>query len=242
MPPAAVVRLVSTLTSVTGFAADSCQNVIHVGAPNPITDTELTNLCEAFRDFYNNVATGAVEDLGNYISPSVSRAASACKIEAYFSADLDGSSPFGSPLKTLSFTLSDSGGGSPLPEEVAIVASFNGDLTDVPVSETNPTPPPATIRPASRRRGRLYFGPLNSTTLASVSGEPRPTSNVISDLADAMVQLAVDIAAVGNFYLGVWSQLDADVYEVVEGHIDDAWDTQRRRGNAPNVRTPFTIP
>lgn len=241
MPSDAVHAMVASLPSVTGFGADTVQNVVHLGQDGILGPGELEAAAEAFVGFYTAVATGATAALGTYLGQSISRTANACTIQVYSSLDLSGATPFGSPVHTESFTMPAAAGGSPLPEEVALVCSINGDLTDVPVSAPNPTPPPATIRPASRRRGRLYLGPLNSSTLASASGVPRPVQNLQDDLADAMDELAVTINAIGTVYLGIWSKADEDVYPVVGGHVNNAWDVQRRRGNEPTARTTFTV-
>lgn len=236
-----VVSLVARLASTTGLSQDTVENVIHLGSPDPLDLNDVTAACAIFRDFYIATATGATQDLGNYIGDSISRGANACSILSYASGDLSGQTPFGSPLDTLNFTMSAAAAGTPLPEEVAIVCSYNADLTNIPVSETNPTPPPATIRPQQRRRGRLYLGPIQATAGSELDGVLRPGSLVRTDLGLAFKQMAEDINALGDIYLGVWSRADEEVWQVVGGYVDDAWDSQRRRGVEATLRTSFAI-
>lgn len=244
MPPLGMFQLQSKLASVTGLPQDTCENVIHVAIPDgTYAGGDPLALMEAFRDFYNEVPTGGALAVGARISESISRAAGACSITIYSTDDLSGVSGFGSPIASLNFTLTAAQVGSGLPEEVAIIASYHGDLTDVPVSViVDPGPPVVTIRPQQRRRGRLYLGPLQAAAGTEASLQFRPNQQIQDELGEAMVDLAAAIVAVDpTFYLGVWSKADEDVWEVVGGYVDDAWDTQRRRGLEATERTAFTI-
>lgn len=239
----AVYQLVARLPSTTGLSEDVVENVFHVGVDGAVVGTtEIGEMMAAIRDFYITVPAGGTQGPGYYLSDGVSRAASACTVLAYISFDLDGSTPLGSPIGTLSFTLQAAQVAAAFPEEVASVISYHGDLTDVPVSQTNPSPPPATIRPAQRRRGRCYIGPLSSGSGTDPGASIRPSSTFRSNLALAMKDLAETINAIDpNLFFGIWSKADAEVYECVGGYVDDAWDTQRRRGLAATTRTLFTV-
>lgn len=115
-----------------------------------------------------------------------------------------------------------------LPQEVALCLSFQG--------------PKISGIPQSRRRGRVYFGPFDQNA-NSTSG--RPASGVIAA-----------IVAGANTFLGKhnggidepaqWSVISErtgapqTVY-ITEGWVDDAWDTQRRRGVRAATRSTFAI-
>lgn len=122
------------------------------------------------------------------------------------------------------FTQASFGSGVGLPEEVAAVLSFHGG-------------PPA----GRRRRGRTYIGPLNMSgaALPTSSGDrSRPSNNLIADLAKAATRmLEVD---------PTWcirSSLPSENFvPIVGGHVDNAFDTQRRRGPDPNARTLWPPP
>lgn len=233
-------QLVVKLSSVSSMPEDSVENVLHVGWD---TIVGYQDFIDATIDFFNVAAPTASAPLATRISDSISRAANQCSVSVYEINDLTGATPMGSPVKVQTFTMGASDGTSPMPEEVATVISFNADLTNAPVSQVNPTPPPAFIRPQSRRRGRMYVGPLQISAGTDVGLVLRPSTNWIGDLGKAFKELAETVNAVapGDNYLGIWSRADAEVHEIIAGYVDNAWDTQRRRGLAPTSRTPFTI-
>jgi len=82
-----------------------------------------------------------------------------------------------------------------------------------------------------RRRGRVYIGRLKGSILgtAFVQGIHR----------DAVLAFGQSIGSAGNAGNTTWkmhSRMD-NVYVKIEAiFVDDAWDTQRRRGKAPSVR------
>jgi hypothetical protein len=236
-----VFQFVVSLASTTGLPADTTQNVLHAGRDAVLGVNDIADGLAAVADFFTTLAVGQAENVGDYISESISRAANAHTVTAYSSTDLSGATPFGSPVGQTSFTIGAAVAGSPFPEEVAAVISYNANLTDVPVSEPNPSPPPATIRPAQRRRGRMFVGPLQAATGTEVSGIIRPSPTFRADLCLAFEQMASAFNATDSLYLGVWSRADAEVWQVGEGYVDDAWDTQRRRGVAATTRTTFTV-
>lgn len=244
MPATSAIQLVSRMQSVTGLPEDTVENVIHIGLESFAPDAgDITTWMTAFRDFYVTVGTGGVATPGSYLSESISRAANKCSILAYAITDLTGSTPMGSPIGSLTYSMVNAASGAAFPEEVAAVISYSADLTDVPITEPNPTPPPATIRPAQRRRGRLFFGPLQAQAGTDTGTQIRPASGFRIDIGVGLKKMANAINAVDSgAYFGVWSRADADVWEAVEGYVDDAWDTQRRRGLEATTRTTFTIP
>lgn len=127
------------------------------------------------------------------------------------------------------------------PAEVAVCLSFNGDLTDIPEELPDDADPDARPeRPASRRRGRIFVGPL--TDQAGGSTEPvRPVAFMKNDLLGLGVFLAnptnATLTSIGTTW-GVWSkeQENAPFTPIVQVSVDDAFDTQRRRGVAKTSR------
>lgn len=107
-----------------------------------------------------------------------------------------------------------------LPEEVAVTASFRGDQ-------------PYT----ARRRGRVFIGPVNSNALSSgsTSTPTRVATGFRSALNTAMTGLKA--ASVG---WSVYSRASGLFVPVTNGWVDNAFDTQRRRGIAQNARSPWT--
>lgn len=91
------------------------------------------------------------------------------------------------------------------------------------------------------RRGRIYLGPLGD--LASTTGDPThfpaPSSTWINRITTAAHQLTVDTIGHGWEWV-VYSRKNNTSTAIVNGWVDNAWDTQRRRGNAPSTRTTWT--
>lgn len=127
-------------------------------------------------------------------------------------------------------------GVSAYPGEVAICLSFQGPV----VSGFN----------QARRRGRLYIGPLASSTGAVDVADVRPGSATRTDICDAAEALMTDTTLPGLIW-SVFSPstagpppysgaalVDAFV-TVTNGWVNDAFDTMRSRGAAPTARTVF---
>lgn len=238
----AVVQLVARLPHTSGRPEDMVQNTINLGVIGTLQSGDVDIAMIAFANFYNTLAPSQTGPVASRISGAISRAANACQILAYATADLTGNTPFGSPFDMLNFTMGAEGASADLPEEVAVVVSYNGPLINVPVSQPNPNPPPAVIRPQQRRRGRMFVGPLNGVAGTQQGGDVfRPTPVFVTDLGLAFKGMGDTIQGAASVELGVWSKADAEVYEVVGGYVDNAWDIQRRRGVVASSRTPFLI-
>lgn len=187
--------------------------------------------------FFNTAHDGTVA-VCTYISSTMARTAGNCLLRAY---ELDtagiAGGPLGSPVGTRTWTLGAVGAGtSPYPHEVAACVSFHADVTDVPQEDV-------TGRPASRRRGRFYVGPLNSSSgAASPDGMWRLSPAFIASLAAAATFLAVPdpLEPADSSNLMVWSRKDQSVRLIQGGHVDNEFDTQRRRGLDSSSRTLWT--
>lgn len=129
--------------------------------------------------------------------------------------DRDDFGPFSTPVLT------------PLPSEVALCLSFRG--------------PYVSGEPKARRRGRVYVGPLAVTVSEGAANGARPASGVPAFFSDAVEALTAVLTAEGLLHC-VWSRSDDTFYPVVEYWVDNAFDTQRRRGIAPTARTLLPIP
>lgn len=194
------------------------------GAIDQAEADDITDILDA--SFYNN-NTPAAEQISDYMSPNISRAAGGVKVDFYdITADLAGT-PHGSPVVRSTFTLGASTGDA-IPEEVSAVVSYHSDLTGVLERD-------GATRPAARRRGRLYIGPLAHNAYDSIGGKVLLSLVFQSALIDGATRLLADA---GGLWMQ-WSRADAFVRPVEGGFIDNAFDTQRRRGAAPNGRTTF---
>lgn len=221
---------VVTLRRTSGITDDDINNVFTFVDSAATSDSDVANtLTTRLTNFYNviNSAAGKVTD---YLSEALSRAAGN-RIDYYFTDDFSGATPLGSPVETRSWVLASGSASTPIPSEVCAVVSFHGNLTDIPERD-------GSTRPASRRRGRVFIGPLEQTALVENAvtheAELNPTCiNVLKGAATDLMNLNDHLAWC------VWSKADAAQHPVVGGYVDNAFDTQRRRGNKATTRSLF---
>lgn len=215
-------RIQVELPYYTNLPSDVAVNTFHVTCLPPLSSGDLTDVCDAFGEFYTFDHTGSTPPVGECISPVVKRNSGACSVTAYDLADAEPRPP----LEVRPFTLPAATGTGAIPLEMAACLSMHGTF------------PPGEVR--ARRRGRVFIGPLSTTAINAGTASSMPTIN--SPLRNALVasaqKLKADIVAVNPLaYWSVWSRADNAPVEIVGGWVDDAPDTQRRRGNAPTLRT-----
>ena len=116
-------------------------------------------------------------------------------------------------------------GDGDLPQEVALCLSFQG----VRISGED----------QASRRGRVFIGPL--TTAAAVTAGGRPHATLISNLAVAGDTLATSANADTTYRWVVYSPTTGGLTTVNNGWVDNAFDTQRRRGLAATSRTTWSV-
>ena len=175
------------------------------------SESELQEYTDDFKAFYDAMRTY----FGNTVAQN------GHEVKWY---DLTQATPPNYPITTQTFNLTSNPGTDGMPSEVALCMSFQGEK--VPGF------------PQRRRRGRIYFGPIVST--ASAGG--RPTTAIITALANAGAALGAALPTSTNpGQLSVWSTSDAAAVEVTNGWVDNAFDTQRRRGIDPTTRTTFLV-
>lgn len=126
---------------------------------------------------------------------------------------------------------------APLPNEVAICLSFAAEY------ESGVSP--------ARRRGRVFLGPVSVDAVTVVNSQARPhasAQDAIRDAAAVMQDgLIHEIGSVLRTRWAVYSPKTHDVTDdigaafndVLTGWVDDAFDTQRRRGAGPTSRLVF---
>lgn len=198
-----------------------------VGSP---TSADYDDIAVFLQSFYNNAQTSG-STVANLLGTQLSRAANGVTIKQY---DLDGhllGDAHGSPRRVSTFTLGASQGGETnMPSEVAICLSYHALLTDFQQELGN-------TRPAARRRGRLYLGPL--CTLARTQDATTGDVKVSSVARSTLTQAATALLASPTVSWSQWSRKQAAVSDVTGGFVDDAFDTQRRRGRNASLRTSF---
>lgn len=227
-------RALCRLHNVGGTPADDLVNTFHFKdvAGDPIVDTE-TSIGEIERRL--GVYFAAIDGFfGDSISSNVD-------VTFYDLADPKPRAPIGFDNITL-----DLGGAlDSLPHEVCIVGSYRAEVG----SGVDP----------SHRRGRTYVGPISSAFLVQSSGQHRIATANCQALADALENLLIDDQGgiVGVVYSETWHlgrgptaggptrppkpaipphTLFESSFPVVRTSVDNAFDTQRRRGQKASLR------
>lgn len=192
----------------SNLPSDRVINVFHFTGTTTY-DADVLAAENAVLNFYQSLGPHSLT-LGNYMSPWVQRQA---EIRSY---DLTTAKP--RVPRVTPFELGASGA-TGYAEEVTVCLSYRGAAPHSP-----------------RRRGRIFFGPLRSSgvTDASSSEPARPNANLIADLAAAAVNLAND----STIQWVIRSTVPTENFvTIVDGWVDNALDTQRRRGPDPTART-----
>lgn len=123
--------------------------------------------------------------------------------------------------------LGASGTGDPLPEEVAVCLSFKGSLTSGQVP--------------ARRRGRIFLGPLRGPVVqVGASSRAEVANGFAEDIEDAVTAANAELTTAGNFHT-IWSQTNEENVTVTDYWVDNAFDTQRKRGRAPTSRRAWSL-
>lgn len=187
---------------------------------NDTTDAPIGPIVLAFESFYNDNQPDG-NSIASAISTRVTREVDGCRFEAYL-IDL-ATGAVGSPFGVYPFTLGATTSTASLPDEVALCTSF-----------ASVVPPGG--RPG-RHRGRIYMGPFVS---GFNTADGRPSDILVERLVAATNQLALDLIDAG-VALSVWSRVDKATRPVVRGWVDNAWDTQRRRGVAATGRVTWAL-
>ena len=208
------VRAMAIFQGQTGLPQDRCINVFHFTGTGSYDATAALAAANV-ENFYTGTNTTA--PIGAFLSPWLNRPFT---INTY---DLDqpvGERPPTVTAHTLPTSLSTEG----YAEEVAVCLSYT---SAVPITR--------------RRRGRIYVGPLNIAAVQSgTTAHPaRPQASIMSDLTEAALRLAT----YGG--LAQWvirsSKPAVNYVTIHQGWIDNALDTQRRRGPKSSARTGWTV-
>lgn len=212
-----LLRVQVELPSDTSIPSDGAMNVWHFW----VEDTESTNMglaLAALETFYLAVDT--------YLSSTLT---GAMNVKVYDLKDPTPRVPIFEETNTLT-----PGTGSLIPTEVAVCLSHSG----APVAGEN----------QARRRGRIFLGPVHDTMCQNTGGSVFVNSTARTAIAAAADAL-MDAGDGATFQWVVFSPttagplpwdentLEAASTPVEQGYIDNAFDTQRRRGPDASART-----
>lgn len=192
-------------------------------------DDMATSLAVTINRMYNVGSAGATDPLGAYMSNVIDR--DLCHVALY-----DPLLPKGSrPPHTHAFGVAAATDAGDMPLEVALCVTMVG---------ANPTVSGGDDIIIKRRRGRNFIGPFNAVVMGSdgAGGVGRPSSQLQADLVAAYNDLlASQILGAGGQGVAIFSPTAGDATIVGSGWVDNEWDTQRRRGVDPTVRTDLTV-
>jgi len=233
-----VVLARAVLNRVSGIPKDavSVDFVFSKDATPALDVADLADGAGCVQQFFNFTTAGI--GVGSYIGAQISRAANAHIVEYYdITAHLDGSA-HGSPILVSPFSVIDPVGATVIPSECsAVVTLYGAGRPTAPVSIPNPSPPPPTLRPKQSLTGRLYVGPLTSDGFeVGASNEVQLSAALITVLKAGATE-TLNQATAATVFWDVWSRRNASIASIFGGRIDNAPDTQRRRGQEPTTRT-----
>lgn len=223
----AIIRATAILNKVSGVPADASRNVWHFSADDTTTAT-LNGIAGGLAQFYSLIAA--------YLAPSVSPVAGAHKVDM---AEVGfGTTPSGAPqvspiIGSSTFGTPGTGGTSgSLPNEVAIALSFRAAIAGIAEEA-------GAQRPRSRRRGRIYVGPVTYSTVGNDATSKEP--HVLVAVREAMLD-AYDSAhgiwdgPASNIRHGIFSRVDGVLRIVEQVSVDNEFDTIRTRGRRASLR------
>ena len=203
----------------SGIPEDVCTNVwsFNFVSPSP-SGADWNALRTALNTFYASAyaSTAGSLSMANYALPANTR---------WKGYDLSDPEPR-APVYDVTFAIAPiTLVSSVLPPETAVCCSFQGALISG--------------APQARRRGRIFLGCIG-TAWATSTTSSFPDLNLAkrTGLAAAMGALLTATAA-ADWTWCVWSRTNGVMVPVTNGWVDNAPDTQRRRGNAPSLRTTW---
>lgn len=203
-----IIMCRAVLHTADEVPANFIQNQFAVNVSG-IGDPDVDAITAAVKDFYDGVR--------GYLSSRL--AATGHQVKFY---NLPGTPP-NYPFDETTWALAAVPAGNPAPSEVALCVSFQGAKQ--------------AGTPQSRRRGRMYIGPLNQSTM----GYDRPATAMMTTFATTTKALVVAVNTIPDHGFGVWSGISGSWTPVTDGWVDNAFDTQRRRGVEVTARTSWTL-
>lgn len=217
-----------TLPPKSGLPEDEVVNTFNFTVPGPVTDFDMPAIEDAVMAFYNDVHAPAVQSLGRQLGPQISRTTKPIFRHYDVGAVLAGG-PMGSPIRMADAPrfIEASAPSNGCPGEVAVALSYAADFdADVEFGAGG-------SRPRSRDRGRIFIGPLYTAVLQD-NGNGRVSVN--SATMTAILQAGDYLRGHPTVNWAVWSRAAAAMKTVSKVWVDDAFDTQRRRGQKAVIR------
>jgi hypothetical protein len=211
--PDTLIRAMVTIPRITAIPEDAVQNVWHFDSDDDAQslDQDADWVMELVEPFYVGIQSFMASYLGAEIT-----------VTMYNMRDVQPRVPFA--VRTFAF---DPGEPPDFPAEVSQCLSMAATV--------------ASGENAARKRGRLYLGPLRAATGVLVNGDVRPGGGFNDTVETAATPLLAGAshAAIGagstrwSIYsptTDAASSIDDAFHDVTRFWLDNAFDTQRRRG------------
>lgn len=214
-----IIRAQVIIPMLSALPEDACVNTFHFNSTGGTLATDLDTITDLVQDFYFATPTGEGGPIRAYWGAQVDE--DDVHLRLY---NLSSPEPR-APLRDTDIGVEGSVSGTGLPDEVALCLSFQA--------------PQVSGSPQSRRRGRIFFGPLGQNALSGTVPNNRPDAGFVGRLAQAGEDLMNNAAATSAPWV-VYSPTDDAGYLVDNGWVDNAFDTQRRRGVSPTTRTTWS--
>ena len=215
----AIIRANAVFQGPSGLPEDQFINTFHFDSSGTPYEDDAPLAAAALIEFYTAITTPTAAAVDWFLSNTLLPQA---EIVTYNLDDPEPRIPTSFP-----FTIDPEPKSTDrnYPEEVAVCLSFRGA-------------PPIT----ARRRGRVYIGPLSTRAAETGLTTPsRPSPSFRNVLAESAVRL---LASGGTGPAWVIRSLTPTPNTVLVqgGWVDNAWDTQRRRGLDATTRTIWPNP
>lgn len=205
-----------TFDAATNMPADSIVNTWHFDG----SGSDYENVADMLTDFYDAVPTGETTSISEFMTQQSINGD--YTIRAYDMSDAEPRTPQYEVTRTL-VELSNA---VSLPTEVSICFSYHAQLVSGVA--------------AARRRGRVFLGGFATSAMEQALGAARPKVITMDTIIAAGRDLIQASNASTSWEWQQWSKT-ADVGNiVVGGWVDNAFDTQRRRGVDATYRLTFT--
>lgn len=196
-----------------GIVADAITNTLHFidFVPQPLADL-ADDVTPLIQTLYQQIYAGG-QRAGNYMAWNLA------EVNWY---DLS------QPTPRVPYTL-------PLPLTITSAATFVAPESSAVLSFQAPRVPGV---PQARRRGRIYLGGLgNGFITSSAPGTSPYVTTAVVDAIGTAAEVFRNAVGATSARWAVWSPTDQAAYIITNGWVDNAIDTQRRRGTPATARS-----
>lgn len=230
-------RIVVTWHKKSGIEVDSVMNTFHYEGPASPTDPQFSLWITNYYNWLHNAAPFTGFAPAQYLSEALAVGANAFTVEFFRLPASPGNT--GSPLRTFTQSWADPFGvAAPLPNEVAMCLTFQSFVTG-----SLPEEGPGNIRPAARRRNRIYIGPLNVQAISphGTTKEPLVSDGCSGSFVYGYQESMVTQQQASGWTPVCFSKANWDAHRPLVVWADNAFDTQRRRGDSPTARITTNV-